>query len=67
MASVQSATVPLPWHSLPTEMKLSVVAHLDTDDVRSFAKVNKEAYTLAVPSLWRVRTVLLVCSAVQRS
>ncbi|KAI0095002.1 hypothetical protein BDY19DRAFT_902049 [Irpex rosettiformis] len=44
----------LPWTSLPTEMKFSVIQHLDAKDIRSFAKVNKEAYTLAVPALWRV-------------
>ena len=44
----------LPWNALPTEMKFSVVEHLQDEDIRSFAKVNKEAYSLAVPALWRV-------------
>ncbi len=46
---------PLPWNSLPTEMKFSVVDHLESADLRAFAKVNKEAYTIAVPAMWRVR------------
>ncbi|KAI0694911.1 hypothetical protein BC835DRAFT_1415202 [Cytidiella melzeri] len=44
----------IPWHALPTEMKFSVVEHLDAKDIRAFANVNKEAYQLAVPALWRV-------------
>lgn len=52
MASVVS----LPWHTLPIEMKCSVAAHLDCSDIRTFAKVNKEAYAIAVPAMWRVRT-----------
>lgn len=50
-----AATYALPWNSLPTEMKFSVVEHLHDEDIRAFAKVNKEAYSLAVPALWRVR------------
>ena len=53
-----STAAPLSWDALPTEMKYSVVAHLECDDVRNFAKVNKEAYTIAVPALWKVRIVL---------
>ncbi|KAL4241725.1 hypothetical protein ABKN59_000892 [Abortiporus biennis] len=41
------------WHALPAEMKLSVVDFLDLDDVNSFAKVNRESYSLSVPALWR--------------
>ncbi|PSR75927.1 hypothetical protein PHLCEN_2v8841 [Hermanssonia centrifuga] len=45
---------PLPWNTLPTEMKFSVVDHLESADLRAFAKVNKEAYTIAVPAMWRI-------------
>jgi hypothetical protein len=43
----------MPWSVLPTEMKFSIVELLDPADVESFSKVNKEAYALAVPALWR--------------
>jgi len=42
-----------PWNVLPIEMKLSVVDLLDLNDVRSFSKVNREAYSLSVPAMWR--------------
>lgn len=42
------------WATLPTEMKFSIVELLHVDDVRAFARVNKEAYSLAVPAMWRV-------------
>ena len=44
----------MPWSHLPTEMKLAVVELLDSADVTAFSKVDKEAYSLAVPALWRV-------------
>lgn len=44
----------VPWDLLPTEMKFSVVELLDPADVQAFSKVNMQAYTLAVPALWRV-------------
>lgn len=62
----RTTTGPRPWRALPTEMKLAVLAHLATDDVRVFSKVDKEAYTLAVPSLWRVSyryCPLFLCTA----
>ncbi|OCH95766.1 hypothetical protein OBBRIDRAFT_767021 [Obba rivulosa] len=43
----------IPWASLPAEMKLSVVDHLDVDDVKALALVNREAYSLCVPSKFR--------------
>ena len=49
-----AAAPALPWDAIPTEMKFSVVAHLDHDDLRAFSKVNKDAYAVAVPALWRV-------------
>ncbi|EMD42197.1 hypothetical protein CERSUDRAFT_110738 [Gelatoporia subvermispora B] len=42
-----------PWYTLPAEMKLSVVDHLDLDDVKALALVNKQAYHLCVPSKFR--------------
>lgn len=48
------AQASIPWDALPTEMKFSVVEHLEPIDLNAFAKVNKEAYTLAVPAMWRV-------------
>jgi hypothetical protein len=49
MASVQ-------WHSLPTEMKLAVVDSLGLEDAKTFAKVDRDAYTICVTVLFRVRT-----------
>ncbi|KAI0080248.1 hypothetical protein K474DRAFT_1590296 [Panus rudis PR-1116 ss-1] len=43
----------LPWHSLPTEMKFSILDHLDISEVRAFATLSKESYTLSIPSIWR--------------
>ncbi|KAI0830647.1 hypothetical protein BC628DRAFT_1312816 [Trametes gibbosa] len=40
------------WSSLPVEMKLSIIDHLDLDDVRTLAKLNRESYSLSVPSLF---------------
>lgn len=54
-----AATPTFPWHALPTEMKFSVVEHLQHEDIRAFAKVNKEAYSLAIPALWRVSSHLI--------
>ncbi|KAI0639738.1 hypothetical protein C8Q77DRAFT_1069659 [Trametes polyzona] len=48
-----SATRTGSWSSLPVEMKLSIVDQLDLDDVRTFAKVNRESYNLSIPSLFR--------------
>ncbi|OBZ80031.1 hypothetical protein A0H81_00899 [Grifola frondosa] len=42
-----------PWNTLPVEMKLSIVDLLNLADVKSFATVNREAYTLSVPTLFR--------------
>jgi len=49
-----TASPSLPWNSLPTEMKLSVVEHLSLEDVRLFATVNRESYSLSIPAMWRV-------------
>lgn len=43
------------WASLPTEMKFAIVELLQVHDVRAFARVDKDAYSLAVPAMWRVR------------
>ncbi|EKM61198.1 uncharacterized protein PHACADRAFT_247651 [Phanerochaete carnosa HHB-10118-sp] len=43
------------WDHLPVEIKFSIVELLDTPhDVKAFSRVSKQAYTLAVPALWRV-------------
>ncbi|KAH9847382.1 hypothetical protein C2E23DRAFT_765419 [Lenzites betulinus] len=47
-----SATPTGSWSSLPVEMKLNIVDHLDLADVRTFAKVNRESYCLSVPALF---------------
>lgn len=47
------------WHSLPTEMKLSVVEQLELDQVKTFATLNRQSYAISVPSLWRVCVLLL--------
>lgn len=49
------ATRTASWSCLPAEMKLSIVDQLDLDDVRTFAKVDREAYNLSIPALFRVR------------
>lgn len=49
------ATRTASWSCLPVEMKLSIVDQLDLDDVRTFAKVDREAYNLSIPALFRVR------------
>lgn len=59
MAASSVSAIPQ-WDSLPTEMKFSVVAHLDPNDVRTFSKVNKEAYTIALPTMWKVRPACLL-------
>ncbi|KAI0361254.1 hypothetical protein OH77DRAFT_1516248 [Trametes cingulata] len=41
------------WSSLPAEMKLAIVDLLDLEDVRTFARVNRESYNLSVPALFR--------------
>lgn len=46
------------WHSLPTEMKLSVVEQLELDQVKIFATLNRQSYAISVPSLWRVCVLL---------
>ncbi|KAL1951668.1 hypothetical protein VTO73DRAFT_817 [Trametes versicolor] len=47
------ATRTASWSCLPVEMKLSIVDQLDLDDVRTFAKVDREAYNLSIPALFR--------------
>lgn len=41
------------WDGLPAEMKLSIVDLLDFDSIQSLAMVNRESYTLCVPSIFR--------------
>ncbi|PCH33821.1 hypothetical protein WOLCODRAFT_94261 [Wolfiporia cocos MD-104 SS10] len=41
------------WNSLPAEMKLAVADLLDFHDVKSLSTVNKETYSLCVPSIFR--------------
>ncbi|KIP09898.1 hypothetical protein PHLGIDRAFT_125894 [Phlebiopsis gigantea 11061_1 CR5-6] len=42
------------WDDLPAEMKYTVVEHLDGSDIPQFSKLNREAYSLSIPSLYRV-------------
>ncbi|GJE85769.1 hypothetical protein PsYK624_018480 [Phanerochaete sordida] len=42
------------WDQLPVEVKFGIVELLDAQDVQAFSRVSKQAYTLAVPALWRV-------------
>ena len=44
----------LPWHSLPTEMKLAVVEVLDPLTVKAFAAVDKQTRSICIPSLFKV-------------
>lgn len=64
-----------PWDALPAEMKLAIMDLLDLPDVKSLAKVNRQAYLLSVPTLFRVsmdsltvpfytQSDLLICGAV---
>lgn len=46
------------WDGLPAEMKLSIVDLLDFDSIQSLAMVNRESYTLCVPSIFRVSALL---------
>ncbi|KAI8980611.1 hypothetical protein BD414DRAFT_101815 [Trametes punicea] len=41
------------WSSLPREMKLSIVELLELSDIRTLARVNREAYNLLLPFLFR--------------
>jgi hypothetical protein len=43
------------WHSLPTELRLSVIAELDPHDVDSLAKTGQASYQACVPARFRVR------------
>lgn len=57
MASINSCS----WHTLPNEMKLAVVENLDTNDAKSFSKVDQRTYEICVPATFRVRTDLPLC------
>ena len=46
------------WDSLPAEMKFTVVEHLDDHDIPKFSKLNRESYSLSIPSLYRVSSCL---------
>ena len=46
--------VALTWNVLPAEMKYSVVELLNSKDTTTFSKSNKEAYSLAVPTMFNV-------------
>ncbi|KAH8102487.1 hypothetical protein BXZ70DRAFT_928719 [Cristinia sonorae] len=41
------------WNTLPAEMKYSVIDHLPLPDLTAFSLVDKHAYALCVPALWR--------------
>lgn len=42
------------WDVLPAEMKYTIVEHLDDRDIPKFSKLNRESYTLSIPSLYKV-------------
>lgn len=42
------------WNCLPTEMKLTVVNLLEYEDVKSMSKVNRDAYYLSLPAIFKV-------------
>ena len=48
------------WNTLPAELKLSVVDLLDLHDVKSLSLVNREAHSITVPSIFRVRALVLL-------
>lgn len=48
------------WNVLPVEMKLSVVDLLDLHDVKSLSLVNWGARSITVPSIFRVRPLVLM-------
>ncbi|TCD69977.1 hypothetical protein EIP91_005566 [Steccherinum ochraceum] len=48
-----TASTSLPWHALPTEMKFSVIDQLALADIRAFSTVNRDAYELCIPAMWR--------------
>lgn len=42
------------WHALPSEMKLSIIDYLDSDNVVSLSKVDQQTYHACVPALFKV-------------
>lgn len=50
------STAEQPWGALPAEMKFAIAEHLDLPDLKSLSKVNRQAYLLCVPTLFRVST-----------
>jgi hypothetical protein len=42
------------WHALPSEMKLSIIDYLDSDNVVALSKVDQRTYHACVPALFKV-------------
>ncbi|KAG6811836.1 hypothetical protein H0H92_005633 [Tricholoma furcatifolium] len=47
------------WHTLPNEIKLTIVDNLDSDSARSFSNVDMRTYKICIPSTFR--SVKLKC------
>jgi hypothetical protein len=41
------------WSTLPTEMKLSIVEILDSDDVKNLSQINRNTYAACLPSTFK--------------
>ena len=48
-----AATTTATWHSLPNELKLSVIDRLDIQDIDAFSKVDQCTYQACVPAIFR--------------
>ncbi|TFK20388.1 hypothetical protein FA15DRAFT_696963 [Coprinopsis marcescibilis] len=53
------------WHSLPTEIKLTIVDSLPGQDLESFSKVDQRTYQVCVPAKFRI-VKLATFQALQR-
>jgi hypothetical protein len=46
----------LSWRSLPPEMKLSIVDHLNVDELKTLSLLDQGTHLLVVPRLFKVRS-----------
>lgn len=53
------------WNTLPTELKLHIIAHLEPESVKVLSKVSYETYELCVPTLFRVRLQVSLATPAQ--
>lgn len=53
-ATIVSVAHPFKWSSLPTELRLAILAQLPIEDVKACSLVSREAHELCIGVLFRV-------------